>query len=240
MKTEIQSKLDENIPRDVISNRTQAGVELSYLEGWYVIDRLNQVLGTENWSHNIVSLMSIPGESIAFNAHVRLTAVIDGKVTTKDGIGYGKDKPGRDKNGNVRAVSNPGEMAAKEAETDALKRAAMKFGRSLGLALYDKSQEYIDDEKAAEGTSRILKADTEIHGDTGDIPATSNKGSKTSTKTIRQTIKQAFKVLQAQKKLTKEQFATMFTGGAKVDSLTDDQATGTLSQIKVEFPELGL
>ena len=44
MKSALQQTLDENIPKDCVSTRQQAGTNLSYLEAWYVIDRLNQVL----------------------------------------------------------------------------------------------------------------------------------------------------------------------------------------------------
>jgi hypothetical protein len=38
------------------------------------------------------------------------------------------------------------ESALKEAETDAMKRALMTFGNQFGLALYDKTQENVEDD----------------------------------------------------------------------------------------------
>jgi recombination DNA repair RAD52 pathway protein len=40
---------------------------------------------------------------------------------------------------------NAHEMACKEAESDALKRAAMKLGISMGLGLYEKTGDFVDD-----------------------------------------------------------------------------------------------
>lgn len=222
----LKEQLDANIPRNVISSRSQGGKSLSYLETWYVIDRLNAVLGTDNWSWQIKALTSVAGtEKTTFVCHGTIQANIGGVASVKDGIGYGSDK----------GTFNPGEMAAKEAESDALKRAAMKFGRSLGLALYDKTQEYVDD---AQPTDATVKS-SEIKEDTGNkIPTKRSIGN--SAKAIREQIKTAFGVLQAQKKVTKEDFVKTYLNGAKADDLTDDQAMTTITMIKSQFPELGL
>ena len=51
---DIRHRLDEPIPSDVVAKRKGgAGFSLSYLEGWYVIDRLNQVFGQGNWQYEI-------------------------------------------------------------------------------------------------------------------------------------------------------------------------------------------
>jgi recombination DNA repair RAD52 pathway protein len=129
-------QLDENIPGKAVSTRNQSGRDLAYLETWYVIDRLNKVFGALNWAHTVVSMTAIPGtDKPAYSCHVRLTVILpSGQIIHKDGFGYGSDK----------SSHNPGEMATKEAESDALKRAAMKYGLSMGLALYDKTQEFVD------------------------------------------------------------------------------------------------
>lgn len=230
----IKEQLDANIPRNVISSRSQGGKALSYLETWYVIDRLNAVLGTDNWSWQIKALTSVAGaEKATFVCHGTIQANINGVASLKDGIGYGSDK------GNF----NPGEMAAKEAESDALKRAAMKFGRSLGLALYDKTQEYVDEATAdrtttdAQVSSGSDKVKQGVVPAAGKVSTTANKG---NAKAIREQIKTAFGVLQAQKKVTKEDFVKNYLNGAKADDLTDDQAMTTITMIKSQFPELGL
>lgn len=142
----INAVLDENIPAKAVSQRDGGkGRKLAYLETWYVINRLNQVFGNLNWSAETINLQQVEGPNRpTYIAKVRITVVQEGQAypVVKEGTGYGSDK----------SDLNPHEMAVKEAESDALKRAAMKLGLSLGLALYDKTQEFVggDDE---EGTS---------------------------------------------------------------------------------------
>jgi recombination DNA repair RAD52 pathway protein len=228
----IRENLDSNIPASAVSKRSQSGTELSYLETWYVIDRLNQVLGTENWSWDIDKLDPIPGDKMSFICHGVLTATVDGKETRKSGIGYGSDK----------SKYNVGEMASKEAESDALKRAAMKLGRSLGLALYDKSQEYVDEEviKTATNKARVAvpKTSTPAAGKTSPENSKTNTGS--DTKVLRQKIKSAFSVLEAQKKLDKQTFTTDYMAGWKVDEASDNQITIAIERLKLNFTELPL
>ncbi len=223
----IREMLDQNIPRDVITTRQQSGKSLSYLEGWYVIDRLNQVLGTENWSWSIDRLDTIPGEKMSFICQGEIRAVIDGKEVAKSGLGYGSDK------GNF----NAGEMGSKEAETDAFKRAAMKFGRSLGLALYDKTQEFVGEQQDTQSKPKTSK----------ETPAVAKEPAKPVTapavdkgQVTKSLIKQAFGVLQAQKKISKEDFVSEYLKGSKTDDLTDTQSTEVLNKLKTSFPELKL
>lgn len=143
---EVTKLLNEKIPREVVATRSGGGSKaLSYLEAWYVVDRLNTVFGNTGWDSETVEmrLVSEPGALPAYCAKVRITACVsagDGGYMkiVKEGTGWGSDK----------SKLNPHEMATKEAESDALKRAAMKFGMSLGLALYDKSQENVEDAPA--------------------------------------------------------------------------------------------
>lgn len=144
-RTEVETDLDAKIPRDAVSSRSGGGKALSYLETWYVIDRLNKVFGNLGWDSETVSMQEVGLSSgakfPAYVAKVRIRATyFDERLglvsVTKEGTGWGSDK----------SANSPHEMATKEAESDALKRAAMKFGMSLGLALYDKSQENVEDE----------------------------------------------------------------------------------------------
>lgn len=228
----INEQLDENIPRGVISTRTQSGKSLSYLETWYVIDRLNQVLGTGNWSWEVKSMTPIQGEKISYVCHGMLSMNVSNNQdkysgwSSKDGIGYGSDK----------GTFNAGEMAAKEAESDALKRAAMKFGRSLGLALYDKSQEYVDEEqeikvpvRASSGSNNKDVVDTKP-----SVKASPN------IHALKAQIKQAYVVLKAQKKITKEDFVKDYSNDVKVDDIADEEIIKIIAKLKVNYPQLGL
>jgi DNA recombination protein Rad52 len=145
----ICEQLDSKIPREAVSQRSAGGAQkLSYLETWYVIDRLNKVFGNLGWNSetvenvNVGTYVSNRGDALpVYRAKVRITVYLpDGTTRFREGTGWGCDK----------SAQNPHEMAAKESESDALKRAAMKFGMSMGLALYDKSQENVDDGEAAE------------------------------------------------------------------------------------------
>lgn len=211
----VRKELDANIPREVISTREQANTKLSYLETWYVIDRLNQVLGTENWSHQVLQLTKLEAEKPTYMAHVRLTVNLGGVVTVKDGIGYGTDK----------GKYNPHEMAIKEAESDALKRAAKNLGRSVGLALYDKSQEFVS-EQGAESADNSPSIET--------VPRTSGNG------TSKDRIKQAYAELLAKGKTNKTEFASKYLNGGKVADLSNADTLVTLRKLNQDFPELNI
>lgn len=134
----LDEMLDQKIPREVISERDGGGGRrLSYLEGWYVIDRLNKVFGATGWSKEITEVRNLETPKPSYLVKVRLTAVVQGLAVVKEGYGYGSDK----------SSNNPHELAIKEAVTDALKVAAKDLGMSMGLALYDKTQENVEDGK---------------------------------------------------------------------------------------------
>lgn len=142
---QIEKELDAKIPRSAVRERDGGGGRrLSYLEGHYVIDRLNQIFGPLGWSKYITEVKEVvnktsKGEFPAYLVKVVLnvhTSHPSGYLSaTKEAYGYGADKSGQ----------NAHELAIKEAVTDALKVAAKDLGMSLGLALYDKNQENVDD-----------------------------------------------------------------------------------------------
>jgi DNA repair and recombination protein RAD52 len=145
----IRSELNAKIPRDAIAQREGVGRKLSYLEGWYVINRLNEIFGQGNWAYEteemrLVHTGEVEGRSGSshvahYVAKVKLRVrLADGKGVEFSDFGYGD---GSDK-------QNPGkahELAGKEAVTDGIKRCAKNLGMSMGLALYDKTQENVDD-----------------------------------------------------------------------------------------------
>jgi hypothetical protein len=138
-QAELAKELDAQIPKKVVSQRDGGGKKLSYLETYYVIDRMNKVFGHLNWSNETLELRQLPGDGKpSYIARVRVAvSLANGRIVFKDGVGYGSDKSGL----------NPHEMAAKEAESDAFKRAAKNFGISMGLGLYEKTGEFVDDEE---------------------------------------------------------------------------------------------
>lgn len=173
-KEQILTELDADIPRNVIEQRDGGGAKkLSYLAGWFVIDRMNKIFGPDCWSYDVTELRcvhsgKIPGkygevESASYSATVALYVQFPGaevsKRITDVGFGNGTDKvdPGK-----------PHELATKEAVTDAIKRCAKSLGMSLGLALYTKSDEYIDD--APKAVAQAVKpAPTQTVAPTGAL-----------------------------------------------------------------------
>lgn len=213
---DIEKELDDKIPRDVVSLRDGGGGrKLSYLEGWYVIDRLNKVFGPLNWAKEILDVRLLEGSKPAYLVKVRLTVKNGHEIyTVKEGYGYGSDK----------GPNNPHELAIKEAVTDALKVAAKDLGMSMGLALYDKSQENVDDtkEESAVANAKPITPKPTVAAQ-GDL------------QTLSDAIKSYFKVAEAQKRLSKENFRNAFLGehgAAKVDELTKEQMELVLIKLK--------
>lgn len=137
------TELDAKIPRDAIASRQGGGAsKLSYLEGWYVIDRLNKTIGQGNWAYTAdaqVAHVDVENKSVHYTAKVRLAVKFpSGETTEFSDYGYGD---GSDK----YKIGKAHELAIKEAVTDGIKRCAKNLGMSLGLALYDKTQENVEE-----------------------------------------------------------------------------------------------
>jgi DNA recombination protein Rad52 len=138
---ELGKKLD---PKHV-KTRKQAGRELSYVESWHVIAEANRIFGFDGWSRQTIYNKEVcrveckvgkgqyegDGFKVGYEAKV---LIIVGDVT-REGTGLGS--------GISKDLFDAMEGAAKEAESDAMKRALMTFGNPFGLALYDKKQENV-------------------------------------------------------------------------------------------------
>lgn len=142
-----------DLDRSHVKSREQAGRQLSYIEGWHAIAEANRIFGFAGWTTETVMLHVVnaspcllgkdqkPGHAVSYVARVRI--VVSGVVREGVGAGHGRD----------RDLGLAHESAAKEAETDARKRALMTFGNKFGLALYDKEQRNVSagaDEAPAE------------------------------------------------------------------------------------------
>lgn len=129
--------LAQPIPATAVVQRSQSGMTLSYLEGWYVISKLNEAFGATGWSKHVQDVRVVQEAEqdgkwrVGYVARVHLQA---GDKSSEDvGFGQGIDKD----------LGRAHESAAKEAVTDALKRCAKDLGWATGLALYDKSQSHV-------------------------------------------------------------------------------------------------
>ena len=131
-----------------VSERKQGGVNLSYIEGYHAINEANRIFGFGGWSaetleHELVCQAEVeigvkktPGVEVGYRAAVKVT--VGDAVRVQNGFGTGRA-------GNPIAAH---ELAIKEAETDALKRALRTFGSQFGNALYDKQQRDVVDDEA--------------------------------------------------------------------------------------------
>jgi DNA recombination protein Rad52 len=140
----LQAPLD----RANVATRTQSGRSLSYIEGWHAIAEANRIFGFHAWTRETLEMRMVAereravgqgqGYGVSYLAKVRVT-VTDGLggIVTREGYGTG--------HGIDRDLGLAHESAAKEAETDAMKRALMTFGNPFGLALYDKTQAHVAD-----------------------------------------------------------------------------------------------
>ncbi len=170
MKTieQLESKLDAKIPRSAVKEREgAAGRWFSYLSTDYVIDRNNRVFGNLNWSSETIQNKVVfegaipdsrgnPKHCVSYIAIVKIEVrhVGSASVTSHFGTGYGDGQDSIN-------IGKAHELAAKEAESDALKRACKNLGQSMGLALYDKDQKNVsdfDDERLAELKNLFLAA----------------------------------------------------------------------------------
>ena len=121
-----------------VKTREENGQELSYIEGWFTIAEANRIFGFDGWNRETVDSVCVwQGRTgvrrvCYYTAKVRVSVQTDGRTITREGSGFGGG-----------SGDNPGEaheVAIKEAETDAMKRAFMTFGNRFGLALYDPEQ----------------------------------------------------------------------------------------------------
>ena len=121
--------------------------KFSYIEGHHAIREANRIFGPAGWSRETISMECVykgaytnssgrKGYQVAYVAKVRVMAVLGDRAILKEGTGYGD---AIDYNSPAAAF----EGSAKEAETDAMKRALMMFGDPFGLALYDKAQKHV-------------------------------------------------------------------------------------------------
>jgi len=79
--SELYNHLAEPFPQEMERVIVKSGVELIYLPVSEVINRLNRVLGVDNWSFEIISVERDAIDQDEIIAHVSLTANISGKTT---------------------------------------------------------------------------------------------------------------------------------------------------------------
>ncbi len=147
---EQKEQLGGDLPRDVVKSRQQAGQNLRYVEGWYVIERLNQVFGFDGWSfeQGAITITAIGDKSV-----VHVPVVLRACGTQRGDVGAAVT---------AGKSADALETALKAAVTDGLKRAARSFGTTFGNRLYDKLGTGIGISTKAEAMLREIDDATSI------------------------------------------------------------------------------
>ncbi|KAL0238232.1 hypothetical protein GEMRC1_012705 [Eukaryota sp. GEM-RC1] len=131
----ISSALSENLTASDLSKRPgPGGSSLTYLEGWKVVRKANEIFGFDGWSTEVKSVEVDYLEENNNRFSCGVSALI--RVSLKSGnyhedIGYGTGDAQRSKGA---AIS----LAKKEAITDGVKRSLRYFGSAMGNSVYDK------------------------------------------------------------------------------------------------------
>jgi recombination DNA repair RAD52 pathway protein len=136
LNDEVRKRLNAPIPANAVTQRKQSGKMLDYVEGWWVVDRLNDIVGNGEWGAELVShehVTTVKREDGKHDVTYRAIVRLNGPFVSQTGVGFATNTSG--------SLGDAHENAGKSAETDAFKRAAMRLGRHLGLALYEKPDE---------------------------------------------------------------------------------------------------
>ena len=133
--------LNQELDSSRIKTRDKGNISLSYIEGHDVIETANKVFGFGNWSYSISKLEHVSQEQnqnqnqvICYKAIVQVLVHSENHTldVSREDVGFGT--------GVAKTLADAHEGAAKEAVTDALKRAMRSFGNQFGNSLYDKSR----------------------------------------------------------------------------------------------------
>ena len=135
--------LTQELDSNRIKTREKGNINLSYIEGFDVIDTANKVFGFGNWSYSISKLDQVSQElNQNQNNVVCYKAVVQIQIhntnhtldVNRQDVGFGT--------GVAKTLADAHEGAAKEAVTDAIKRCFRSFGNQFGNSLYDKTKNH--------------------------------------------------------------------------------------------------
>jgi len=135
------SILNQELDNSRIKTRNKGNINLSYLEGFDIIETANKIFGYGNWEYSISKLESVSSELnhnqnhiICYKAVVQIKVYDETHTTniSREDVGFGT--------GIAKTLADANEGAAKEAVTDAIKRTLRSFGNQFGNSLYNKSR----------------------------------------------------------------------------------------------------
>jgi DNA repair and recombination protein RAD52 len=133
--------LNEELNSNRIKTREKGNINLSYIEGFDVIDTANKVFGFGNWSYSISKLDQVSQELnqnqnnvVCYKSVVQIQIHNNdhSQTVSRQDVGFGT--------GVAKTLADAHEGSAKEAVTDAIKRCFRSFGNQFGNSLYDKSR----------------------------------------------------------------------------------------------------
>ena len=133
--------LNQELESSRIKSRQKGNVNLSYLEGFDILETANRVFGFGNWDYTISKLESVSSELnqnqnhiICYKAVVQVKVYDENHTThiSREDVGFGT--------GIAKTLADANEGGAKEAVTDAIKRTLRSFGNQFGNSLYNKSK----------------------------------------------------------------------------------------------------
>lgn len=161
--------LAAHLDRAKVHEREQGRSKVSDLEGWPVIAEANRTFDFDGGQRETVEVRCVAerersigssgcsGWGVTYTVRVRVR--VGSLIREGTGAGHGIDGD----------LGQAHESAIKEAETDAMKRALMAFGKPFGLALYDKQQREVSSAGATSAAPVLAPGRL-----TGSAPTTSN------------------------------------------------------------------
>ena len=167
MNPQVITELNKPLNKDAIATRKNYSGkgELSYIETHHAIREANTIFGFDGWSRETVQVERVATQpykskygddmiAVSYMARVRITV---GNVV-REGCGYG------DGQAKQHQAYTAHELAIKEAESDATKRALMTFGDRFGLVLYEKDRDKREERIESRPMPSIAPNPTHLYG----------------------------------------------------------------------------
>jgi DNA repair and recombination protein RAD52 len=135
--------LNSELDSSRIKTRDKGNIQLAYIEGHSAIETANNVFGFGNWDYSISKLEQVSQEInhnqnnvVCYKAVVQVLVHSENhsQDVSREDVGFGT--------GVAKTLADAHEGAAKEAVTDALKRALRSFGNQFGNSLYSKDKNH--------------------------------------------------------------------------------------------------